>query len=114
MFKPNVQAYTTPIRLQHRVDSKVNGAMKATYQDADPAVHFCQFKPFHGVEAVSAGQLGIIDGGTITLWYTPGVSVKDRVLLFSDPGLAYEITSVEDIELRGITLVLKVKRLVTP
>jgi len=113
MFKPSAQQFATVIRLQHRQQTVVNGAPKLSYQDADPAIHMCEFKPFYGAEAIQAGQLGITQGGTITMWYTPEVKTSDRILLNDDPGQAYEVTSAENVENRGMFLVLKVKRVVT-
>lgn len=113
MFKPSAQQFTTVIRLQHRTQTTVNGAPDISYPDANPAVHMCEFKPFYGAEALQAGQLGITAGGTITMWYTPGVKASDRILLNDDSAQAYEVTSAENIENRGRYLVLKVKRTVT-
>ena len=113
MFKPSAQQFATVIRLQHRQQTVVNGAPKLSYQDADPAIHMCEFKPFYGAEAIQAGQLGITQGGTITMWYTPEVKTSDRILLNDDVSQAYDVTSAEDVENRGMFLVLKVKRVVT-
>jgi SPP1 family predicted phage head-tail adaptor len=113
MFKPGAQQFTTVIRLQHRKSVTVNGAPKPTYEDFTPATHFCEYKPFFGSEGIQAGMLGITAGGTITMWYTPGVRIGDRVLLDDDTDQAYEITSVEDVENRHLYLVLKVKRAVS-
>jgi len=112
MFKPSAQQFTTVIRLKHRVDATVNGTPALTYADADPAVHFCEFKPFYGAEALQAGQLGILSGGTLTMWFTPGAKPGDRILLNDDPTQAYEVTSTENVENRSMYLVLKVKRAV--
>ena len=113
MFRPTAQQFTSVIRLQHRAQTAVNGAPDITYPDAAPAVHMCEFKPFYGAEALQAGQLGISQGGTITMWYTPGVKASDRILLNDDSAQAYEVTSAENIENRDMFLVLKVKRTVT-
>ena len=113
MFKPSAQQFATVIRLQHRQQTVVNGAPRISYQDADPALHMCEFKPFYGAEAIQAGQLGITQGGTITMWYTPGVKTSDRILLNDDVSQAYDVTSAENVENRGMFLVLKVKRVVT-
>ena len=113
MFKPSAQQFATVIRIQHRKPTVVNGAPRVSYEDADPALHMCEFKPFHGAEAIQAGQLGIIQGGTITMWYTPGVKTSDRILLNDDISQAYDVISAEDVENRGMFLVLKVKRVVT-
>lgn len=110
MYRPSARQFTSQIRLKHRVDATVNGSPKPTYQDASPALHLCEFKPYHGAEAIQAGQLGILAGGTITMWYTPGVKATDRVVLDDD---TYDVISVEDVENRHLYLVLKVRRVVS-
>lgn len=114
MFKPSAQQFATVIRLQHRQQTVVNGAPRSSYQDADPALHMCEFKPFYGAEAIQAGQLGITQGGTITMWYTPEVKTSDRILLNDDTALAFDVmTPPENVENRNMFLVFKVKRVVT-
>lgn len=114
MFTPKAAQFNTAIRLQHRVSTIVNGAPDVTYVDASPAVHLCDFKPFYGTESLQAGQLGVEDGGTVTMWYVPGVKASDRILLNDDSSLAYEIFgSPENIDNRGIYLTFKVRRVVS-
>ncbi len=112
MFQPNVRQFATVIRLQHRMAIDVNGQKAISYEDAEIPLHQCGFKPFFGQEAVQAGVQGITDGGTVTMWFDPLVTVRDRILLDDDPDKAYEIISVENIEHRNRFLVLKVKRMV--
>jgi hypothetical protein len=113
MFKIQPPQLTSTIRLQHRSEVMVNGQPKIAYTDATPPLHPCEFKPFYGTEAIQAGQAGVFDGGTITLWYTPGVKYSDRVLLNNDPSLAYDVLGVENVSNRSLWLVLKVKRVVS-
>ncbi len=112
MFLPNVQQFATVIRLQHRVITDVYGQKAVSYTDASPAVHYCNFKPFFGSEALQAGVQGITDGGTVTMWYDQTLTVRDRILLDDDPQKAYEIISAENVEHRNRFLVLKVRRMV--
>lgn len=113
MFRPSAQQFTTIIRLQSRQTTNVNGALKAGYTDAVLPLHMCEYKPFYGTEAVQAGLAGITAGGTITMWYTPGVKIGDRILLNDDADEPYEVTSVENVENRGVYLILKVRRTVS-
>ena len=112
-FKPDVSQFSTAIRHQHRITTDVNGAVKASYVDADPAVYLCEYKPFYGSEAVRSGTVGIIDGGTITMWYAPGFKRTDRVLLNDDASLPYEIEGIENVGNRNRFLIMKVKRVVS-
>jgi len=114
MYRPSARQFTTQIRLKHRVDVTVNGAPKPIYEDANPALHLCEFKPFHGMEGIKAGQIGAIDGGTVTMWYTPGVKASDRIILDDDTDKVYEVIGApEDVENRHMYLVFKVQRVVS-
>ena len=113
MYQPKVQQFNTVIRIKHRVITTVNGAPDSTYVDASPPIHLCEYKPYYGSEAIHAGQLGIVEGGTITMWYAPDVKRGDRVVLNDDASLIYEITSVENVENRSMYMILKVSRVVS-
>lgn len=113
MFQPKAQQFNTIIRLKHRTDATVNGAPDPTYHNATPELHYCEFKPFYGAEAIQAGQLGITEGGTITMWYTEGIKPSDRIWLGDDARLTYEVISAENVENRSMYTVLKVKRVVS-
>ena len=114
MFQPKAQQFNTIIRLQHRVQTDVNGAPDLSYTDASPAVHYCEFKPFYGAEALQADQLGVIDGGSVTMWYTPSVKASDRIFLNDDSSRVYEVMGApENIENRSMFLTFKVKRVVS-
>jgi len=112
MFKPKIQQMSTTIRLQHRVQTDVNGQPEISYTDDSIPVRQCNFKPFYGQEAIQAGALQIADGGTITMWYDPAATIQDRVLLNNDTALAYEVISIENVEMRNWMLILKVRRAV--
>jgi hypothetical protein len=112
MYRPNIQQFTTPIRVQHRVETLVNGAPDISWEDASPAIQYCNFKPFHGTEAVQAGSIGTVDGGTITMWYDPSLKTSDRILLNDNINLAYEVLNPENVEMRNQFLILKVFRVV--
>jgi len=114
MFNPAATQLTSIIRLKHRTQTEINGQPKNDYVDDAIPIHPCEFKPFYGLEAVQAGQMGITDGGTLKMWYTPGVKFSDRVLLNDDPDLVYDVQGVENVGNRRVWLVLKVKRVVTP
>jgi hypothetical protein len=112
MFKPNVQQMATPIRIKHRVSTDVNGAPEISYEDADPAQDFCNWKGKGGSESQQAGKLVVIDTAELTMWYRPDVSERDMVLLNEDEKLAYEVVNVENIEMRNQYMILKVRRAV--
>lgn len=80
MFKPNVQQMSTAIRIQHRTESLVNGAPDISYQDADPALDFCNWKGKGGTESVQSGSVTVIDTADLTMWFRPDVTERDRVI----------------------------------
>jgi head-tail adaptor len=112
MFKPNIQQMATPIRIQHRTETIVNGAPEISYADADPALDFCNWKGKGGTESTQSGSLVVFDTAELTMWYRPDITPRDRILLNDDPGFAYEVINVENVEMRNKYLVLKVQRAV--
>jgi head-tail adaptor len=113
MYRPKeAQQMTTPIRIQHRVKTDVNGAPDVSYQDADPALDFCNWKGKGGTESIQAGTIIILNTAELTMWYRPDISEQDQILLNDDAGLAYEVKNVENVEMRNQFLMLKVCRTV--
>ncbi len=113
MFRPNVQQLTTPVRVQHRIESMVNGAPELTYEDADPSLDYCNWKSRGGSENTHSGTLVVEDTAEVTMWYRPDISQQDRLLLYENEELAYDIISPpENVEQRNMFLILKVKRAV--
>jgi hypothetical protein len=112
MFKPNVQQMTTTIRIQHRNAENVNGEEDVSYI-SETDINFCNWKSKGGTESIESGSIVVYDTAELILWYAPNISEQDRVLLNDDEKFAYEITNVENIELRNMFLILKVKRVVS-
>jgi hypothetical protein len=112
MFKPNIQQMVTPIRIQHRNVVDVNGASEISYI-SEPTIDFCNWKGKGGTETTSSGALVVHDTAELTMWYRPNISERDCVLFNDNPELAYEITNVENLEMRNIYLIVKVKRAVS-
>lgn len=112
MFIPNIQQLTSTIRVQHRVETKINGQKELSYIDAAIPIHSCNYKPFYGSEAVQSGTVQISEGGTITMWYDSLINVQDRILLNNNIAKPYEIISAENVENRNMYLILKVRRAV--
>lgn len=110
MFKPNASTFLTPIRIQHKTNTFINGAPKPTWADASDPVAFCNWKGKGGTEKVTSGVLTIEDTAELTMWYRSDISETDRVLKNDDATQVYDVLNVEDIEERHIYLVLKVKR----
>lgn len=111
MYKPDVQQFATPITVQARTITIVNGQKKTTYANRYANQRLCGYKPFYGSEAIQAGQLGVVEGGTITTWYDAGIEPTDRIIL---NGNAYDImTPPENIENRNMYLTFKIKRVVS-
>lgn len=116
MYQPNSRAFTTPIKLQRRVTETINGAKKVTWVDEvlDERLFIvqCEWKNFHGREAVQMGALQIDEGATLILWYHPAITEHHRIIHMVS-GKAYEIVSMDNIEDRNRFLELKVKRVAT-
>ncbi|MEK5278634.1 head-tail adaptor protein [Paenibacillus sp. FSL H7-0735] len=112
MWKPGVQQFSTPIRVQRRQETKVNGAMDISYIDADIPLGFCNWKGRGGSESVTAGTVVVADTAELTLWYRPDITEKTRILLQDNVKLAYEVTNVENVEMRNQYMIVKVKRVV--
>lgn len=112
MFIPNIQQMNTPIRVQHRVVADVNGADDISYV-SEYDINFCNWKSKGGTESIESGGLIIYDTADVTMWYDPNINEKDRVLLNDNESLAYDIENVENVEMRNMYLILKVKRVVS-
>lgn len=112
MFKPNMQQLTTQIRVKKRIDTPVNGAPDISYVDAVPALDLCGWKGKGGTESVISDTLVVLDTAEVTMWYRADISEKDQLLLNDNADLAYEVINVENVEMRNMWLILKVKRAV--
>lgn len=112
MFKPNSQQFSTAIRIQHRNVVDVNGADEITYvPEAD--INFCNWKGMGGTENTQSGALVVMDTAILTMWFNPSITEKDRMLLNADETLAYEVVNAENVEMRNMYLMVKVKRVVS-
>lgn len=113
MFKPGTLIFNTVIGIQHRVETDVNGAPEISYQDADPALDFCNWKGKGGTEGTLSGNLVVYNTAELTMWYRPDLNERDRILLNDDSGLAYEVINIENIEMRNQYIIVKVSRVVS-
>jgi len=112
MYAPNLE-FNTPVRVLRRVETIINGAPKISWTPVDH-IAFCSFKAFHGSESLRAGAVGVLDGGTVTMWYDPLITAKDRLKINDDTNLQYEIINApENVEMRNEYLILKVQRVVS-
>lgn len=111
MFKPDLH-FITPVRVQHRQEEDINGAPAVSYEDAEPALDFCSWKGKGGSESVQSGSIVVADTAEVTMWYRPDINEQDQLLLNDNTALAYEVANVENVEMRNIYLILKVKRVV--
>jgi SPP1 family predicted phage head-tail adaptor len=111
MWKPNFQQMTTPIKLQSRIETDVNGMPEISYQDKSNAAAFCNWKGRGGTETTQSGSLVVEDTAEVVMWYRPDVTARDIVLL--NHQTAYEIVSPpENVEMRNQYLMFKVRRFV--
>ncbi|MFK7692861.1 head-tail adaptor protein [Paenibacillus sp. HJGM_3] len=112
MFKPTAQ-FATVVRVQHRVATDVNGAPDVSYIDADPALDYCNWKSRGGTESTESGTLSVEDTAEVMLWFREDLNQQDRLLLHDKTELAYDIIGPpENIEMRNMWLLLKVRRAV--
>lgn len=112
MFKPSSQQFSTPIRVQHRVVVDVNGADEISY-NPEVNIVFCNWKGMGGSESTESGTLVVMDTATLTMWFDPSISEKDRILLNDVEDLAYEVVNAENVDMRNMYLIVKVKRVVS-
>lgn len=112
MWKPGVQQFSTQIRVQRRQETKVNGAPDISYVDADIPLDCCNWKGRGGSESVTAGTVVVADTAELTMWYRPDVDEKTRILLRDNAQLVYEVTNIENVEMRNQYMIVKVKRVV--
>ena len=90
MYRPSAQQFATPICVQSRAETYINGAPEITYTDADPALDFCAWKGKGGSESAASGSLVVEDTAEVTMW-TARTLRGDRLLLIATPALAYEV-----------------------
>ena len=112
MYRPSAQQFATPISVQSRVETDLNGAPEITYTDADPALDFCAWKGKGGSESAASGFLVVEDTAEVIMWYRPDITERDRMLLNCDTALAYDVVNVENVEMRNQFMILKVRRAV--
>ncbi|APM39400.1 hypothetical protein [Clostridium kluyveri] len=111
MWRPSgIQQFSTAIGIKHRIETDVNGAIEVSY--GDPELGFCNWKGMGGTDNANAGVVTILDTATLTMWYDPGLSEKDVILLDNNTDKAYEVENVEDIEQRRMYMQVRVKRTV--
>lgn len=109
MFRPNAQRFTTPIGIQHRIVTDVNGALDISYSET-PTLDFCEWKGYGGTDSIQSGTLTVINTAILTMWYRPDVTEKDRILLNNDNNLPYEVINTENVGMQNQFLILKVSR----
>lgn len=109
MWKPSIQQMSTAIQIQTRTETNVNGQPDIGFSDY--ASVFCNWKGRGGTESVQSGVPVVEDTADLTMWYIPGISERDLVLL--NHTTPYEITNIENVEMRNQYLILKVRRVVT-
>lgn len=110
MFKPGTLVLNTPIRIKHRTETTVGGVPSVSYADASSPVDFCNWKGKGGTEKEAFGVPSVEDTAELIMWFRPDIQKWDQVLLNDDPAQAYEVTNVENVEMRGFYAIIKVKK----
>lgn len=109
MFRPNLQQMNTAIRVLNRKTTNVNGASKVVYEPASPEWDKCSWKGRGGSENIQSGTIVVEDTAEVNMWFRADITEKDRIELNGKP---YDVLNVENVEQRGVYLILKVKRAV--
>lgn len=111
MFKPAKAAeMRTIVQLQIVAgEEKKSGRVHRTY--ADSFIFPCNFSSYGGTESIVNGVLVIDETATITSRYFPEIKANCRVKLLQS-GAEYEIIGEpENVEMRNMWLVFKVRRI---
>lgn len=109
-FRPkNSRELRTPVKLLIPTGTeKYNGVNRCVYPD-DGDVIFTNWKSYGGTETTVNGVYGIIDTASVTTWYRPDIAANCRLL--REDGAVYEIINEpENVEMQGIFLICKVRR----
>lgn len=112
MYKPTgVGAFTTAVKLQKRIATKVSGALEFTYEDASDPILNCSFKTYGGTESTVNGILVILNTATLVTWYRQDIQAADRIHLLQDQSLWEVIGEPENIDMRNQYLILKIRKI---
>lgn len=112
MYKPaGVGAFTTAVKLQKRIVTKVSGALEFTYVDAADPILNCNFKTYGGTETVVNGSLVILNTATLVTWYRQDIQAADRILLLQENSLWEVLGEPENIDMRNQYLIVKIRKI---
>jgi len=112
VFKPaGVGSFTTAVKLQKRIATKVSGALEFSYEDATDSILNCSFKTYGGTESIVNGSLVLLNTATLVTWYRQDIQAADRILLIQDNSVWEVIGEPENIDMRNQYLILKVRKL---
>lgn len=112
MYKPaGVGAFTTAVKLQKRIATKVSGALEFTYEDASDPILNCNFKTYGGTESVVNGSHVILNTATLVTWYRQDIQAADRIFLLQDQSLWEVIGEPENIDMRNQYLIVKIRKI---
>jgi len=112
VFKPTgVGSFTTAVKLQKRIATKVSGALEFTFEDAADPILNCSFKTYGGTEYVVNGSLVLLNTATLVTWYRQDIQAADRILLLQDQSLWEVIGEPENFDMRNQYLILKVRKI---
>lgn len=108
MWTPKINQMVTPIKLKDRVATIVNGQSEISYTDKQNPRAFCNWKSKGGSETTQSGSIVVEDTAEVIMWYRPDINERDLILLNGD--IPYEIVNVENVEMRNLYLIIKVRR----
>lgn len=110
MHRPQKAAQmTTPCMLQSPTYKLENGGRVKVYKDA-PAPFLANFSTYGSTEHESNGAVVVEENTTITTWYNPAIVAGCRVKRLTDGALFDIIGEPENVEMRGMFSIVKVRR----
>ena len=110
MHRPEkARQMTTPFMLQKPSKAYINGVQQKTFADfGKPAL--CNFSTYGGTETTTNGVLSVEDTATVTTWFDPDIKSDCRIKRLTDNAVFKIIGEPENIEMRNMFLVFKVRR----
>lgn len=110
--RANAGEMRTKITIKNPVYSIKDGFSREEFVDAFSRPVWCKWVNAHGSEVYQAAELRLREPATITMRYSPRVTVKSRIWRGSDAE-PYEVISINNVNDRCEFLEIKVQRMVT-
>lgn len=110
--RANAGEMRTKITIKNPVYTIKDGFSREEFMNAFSRPVWCKWVNAHGAEIYQAAELHLREPATITMRYSPRVTVKSRIWRGSDTE-PYEVISINNVNDRCEFLEIKVQRVVT-